>query len=425
MEPRDFDFISLVPVTTMMLMRDQSSLFRRVTRSALSGYSDQRENRLTEVFASTIEAVDGLGLHLAIEWLKTSAHNDSYVRSEEREICLGEKNSETLERLYAYAKANKGGQPAIEVQTQKPVRNKFVDLELRFRAGDDSLEVVRVEIKLASQVHSRQLFEYACSGELAAGLAKADTALVLLAPAGAVPQSIGADDQIPIDLPQCSWAATGRVAREFGRKRFGDSFPDGVGSESSAGAFLLAQFIRYLREESLMHKLDVVGSRHIEAVADYEAAAGALGYVLNEAVGVVNMDGRWGVGSIDRDRLDQADWYCQFQVEEAEGTVQWLEFKIARAGNIEGNSTADSLDANTLVAIAGWSTKNELGTEAPIGTDEHIRFREGSCIRVMRMRPLAELLSEDSSREGSDLDSQGQYLGEWVKESFEGLRVDE
>ncbi|MEI7889931.1 MAG: hypothetical protein WCI34_06445 [Actinomycetes bacterium] len=77
-------------------MSEEKSLFRRVTRYVSSDVADPRENRLTEVLASTIEAVDGLGLHLAIMWLDTDPNDDLYGyagEAEPRDIKLAESTS--------------------------------------------------------------------------------------------------------------------------------------------------------------------------------------------------------------------------------------------------------------------------------------------------------------------------------------------
>ena len=49
--------------------RAVSGFLSRVSRYARPSLVEQRENRLTEVFAAVLERADGLALHLAKEWL--------------------------------------------------------------------------------------------------------------------------------------------------------------------------------------------------------------------------------------------------------------------------------------------------------------------------------------------------------------------
>ena len=416
-------------------MNEQTSLFGRVTRYVMSDVVDPRENRLTEVLASAIGAVDGLGLRLSMMWLDTPPHDGSYGDAEQRkqwDIKLADVNQKTLNWLKGVADAHENDQPTVEVQTQKQVGGKFVDLEMRFTERGGSEQVLRVEIKHHGfGVHDQQLFAYANRIGRVTDIPSdlpADTSLVLLAPSESVPQPKLNGHEIPVGLPQCSWQVTGRVARDFGRERFGSRFPLEVGSGSPAGAYLLAQFVQYLREESLMARLDALDLDHVNALEKYGDAADGLVEVLDAAVRLVEQG--WGPADTAQrgSKPERGDWFRQFAWEQDPAAVervpQWLEFKIARAGSIERNVEADGLDSNTLVVIAGWSSLTKDGLEAPSGSQEHMQFQEGSCSRLMRMKPLAELLGEASSGGAADLESQGQYLGEWVAQSFAGLGVD-
>ena len=178
-----------------------------------------------------------------------------------------------------------------------------------------------------------------------------------------------------------------------------------------------------------MARLDALDVDHVSALEKYGDAADGLVELLDAAARVVEL--AWGSADTAQrgSKPERGDWFRQFVWDQepaaVEGVPQWLEFKIARAGNIERNVKADGLDSNALVVVAGWSSLTKDGLDAPSGSQEHMQFQEGSCSRLMRMKPLADLLSEATSGAAGDLESQGRYLGDWVVTSFEGLRVEE
>lgn len=210
-----------------------SGFLSRVSRYARPTLVEQRENRLTEVFAAALERTDGLALHLAKEWLSPdpgmhpSAEPASWSAAR---VALDED----------------GLALRLPVRTQRLTRSaKLVDLELRFRRQSSSSAddvVIWVEVKHGANPHENQLSNYIRD---LAGLNVRAGAVVLLAPRWSYP-FVGAEPEPP-GVPQRTWQQT---AARCGRWRSADGVQ----------RFLVKEFLDYLQEESLMDP-DVITPR--------------------------------------------------------------------------------------------------------------------------------------------------------------------
>ena len=146
-----------------------SGFFGVVSRYARPSLADQRENRLTQVFAGVLEHSDGLAVELARDWLRSrpgDSHNDAATQWQDAAAGLADDDI----RLR-------------HLRTQRPTyTGKLVDLELRFghpnapRADDT---VVWVEVKHGASPHEDQLSNYLRDIER---LGVRASAVVLLAP---------------------------------------------------------------------------------------------------------------------------------------------------------------------------------------------------------------------------------------------------
>lgn len=172
------------------------SLFRQIARYPSNPAMDPGENRLTASFASVLERVSSLAATLVADW-------------------IGEQPSEP-----------------VWVRTQRAtVGGRFVDLELCFGSPVAPELRVWVEVKHGAELGELQLENYAQDLALET---QVRSQLVLLAPRDAMPAvSAGA---IAVE-----WQQLARRLLEA-RKAF---------ASGSADAWLVDEFVRYLKEEGL------------------------------------------------------------------------------------------------------------------------------------------------------------------------------
>jgi hypothetical protein len=254
-----------------------SGFFRRVSHYARPALSEQRENRLTEVFAGVLEHADGLALMLAREWLVARDGDKG-----------GPECGSWSTTRAALAEADIG---LRELRTQRFTRGGwFVDLELRFgRPYTSSAEdvVLWVEVKHGVSPHEHQLQNYL--DDLLSLGARA-SAVILLAPRSSYPFTH--PEEPPQEVPQRIWQRTAQQCRKWR-------------PSDPVGQFLVNEFLDYLQRESLMDP-EVVTPVHLIALAEYSRAH--EGVALACQVATAFIDKHWNTRLARNETRGKENW---------------------------------------------------------------------------------------------------------------------
>jgi hypothetical protein len=235
--------------------------FARVSRYARPALAEQRENRLSQIFAGVLEHADGLAVDLARGWLAVDPGDDPEQLA-------------AHDPLATVALADDDVVPR-SVRTERPTYGgKSVDLELRFARRQDRGAgdiVVWVEVKHGASPHEHQLSNYLRD---IAYLGARASAVVLLAPRQSYPFTT--PEPPPPEVCQRRWQQTAVRCARWGQR-------------SEVGAvprFLVDEFLDYLQEESLMDP-DVISPVHLVALAEYQRALDGIKLVCGVASGYI------------------------------------------------------------------------------------------------------------------------------------------
>lgn len=369
-----------------------------MARYARPALAEQRENRLTQVFAGVLAHCDGLALDLARDWFAPYPEDtEVQVAAQSDGVALA--LTEPLELR--------------EVRPQRPTYGgQTVDLELRFgRPGAASGEdvVIWVEVKHGASPHEHQLTGYVRDiGQLGARA----SAVVLLAPRQSYPFEMPAPP--PDEVRQRRWQQTaGRCAR-WAR------------GASGVPRFLVDEFLDYLQEESLMDP-EVLTPVHLVALAEYPRAAAGLATICEVASGYV--DRHWNERSdyqkyYGKPAYGVGYWEAQPAAPRGEPEADWDPFWwdwVVRESDISIPSSRGGVP----VFAAGLTSELTHPIVTPKATawaaklaDEHgfLAFSD-SYDRVNRVAYPEEVLV------GRSLQQQAESLGAWVVETFRGLQA--
>lgn len=388
------------------------SLFRRVTRYAVSPSLDPRENRLTEVTAAVLENVDRFVLDFAASLLDGACAEAKRRLEVAADAERDERAAELARRCELRRALAAMESPRARVRTQVPTTsNHFVDLELHLRqprsspaAGD---MLLWIEVKHGAGLHGDQLDVYSADIKSSDATHKA---VILLAPRRAMPLI----DSVPSEVPAVEWQD---VARKFvnSDKR---SWPN-------EQRWLLQQYSAYLKEEVLMDP-DALTATYALALLEQDAAAAAAEGVCELADEYVQK--HWGPrGSFQQTRKgDPAygiGYWANFSPHLAGGAAAeswrggWFEWGLRATGGME--YLDEKRGSWTFTAGA---TLHAKANPAKVDTNqEWLSHRRGQGFayywhsgyyRLSRLRYPDELLNKTS------LEDQGRLLGEWIVETL-------
>lgn len=211
----------------------------RIAKYPRSSNRDDRENRLTEVFAAVLasQETQGLAQALAEEWL-TQAEEWLIRRRAEEEFLPSPADAADIAKKLLGTLQSSPTPWTVSVQTQTTVivgaEIRRPDLMLIFSRQETQPRQITllIEVKHGTGPHDHQMAAYE------AWLQDDEYgAVLLLAPRAQLPFG---DDEVPASVPQLSWQATGRALASL-RGRF-----------KPVGKFLIDELCEYLREEHLM-----------------------------------------------------------------------------------------------------------------------------------------------------------------------------
>lgn len=378
-----------------------SGFFSRVSRYAGPPGADQRnqrENRLTGIFAAVLEQTRGLALELARLWLALR-----HIDGQEEKMPPWSSTRAALDV--------DGLVLRLPVSTWRLTRGgNFPDIELRFgRPGASSADdiVVWVEVKHGSPPGKNQLQNYL--DDASQEEAKA-TAVVLLAPRASYPFP----GLVPPGVPECTWQDTAHECQRWA--------PD-----TEKARFLRDEFLDYLQEESLMEP-KVFTPMHLAALAEYnrmidgiarvcELASGYIDRNWNTRIDCDNPHGKeaWGVGYWEtippaRRGQEAPDWspaFWDWNLKESD-----LGMDDSHGGVPVFTAGASAEPRNTIirgVEAAAWQAKLQA-------SNDFVYFRDSDGYdRFVRVAYPEEVLV------GRDLSRQADSLGKWVVDTYEAL----
>lgn len=372
-----------------------AGFFRVVSRYARPALIEQRENRLTQVFAGTLEHSPGLALALALHWLAPDLGDyaeESAVQSPDPGAALAEE-----------------GLVLRGIRPQRPTYGgNTVDLELRFghpnTSGVEDI-VVWVEVKNGASPHEHQLRNYLDEIQ---ELDVRASAVVLLAPRQSYP--FMTPEPPPPEVRQREWQRTAAHCARWARKA------------APVPGFLVTEFLDYLQEEKLMD-LEVLTPVHLVALAEYQRTLKAIETVLGRASVYIahewakpfpyekpNREPKKGIGYWEahpgaKPGQTAADWGSG-----------WWEWSLRE----DALGIEDSRGRVPVFAV-GFTSEEPIVTSQTavwarqlIESHGFIEFEDG-YYRFDRIAYPEEVLI------GRTLDEQGKSLGRWVVEGYQAL----
>jgi hypothetical protein len=341
------------------------SVFHRFGRFPPSLEIDQRENRLTEAFASVLEHVDGLSGALVAEWTQAQP-------------------PEGRARL----------------RTQRPtVGGRFVDLEISFGPATRPELRVWVEIKYGADLHDEQLANYI--RDLGQEL-QDKWCLVLLAPRQSFPED--SDGTTPVQ-----WQQLGRfLQRHAARTDFSD-----------AGRWLLAQFLSYLKEQGLMDD-EALTPAHAFELSARPAAERTIGRVVEAARPII--DDAWGSPNNYAKKGKKpalgVGWWASYPVQgETTWGSAWFEWNLREDGFRPEPRDAIAFFAGITFESAKTAPFARAGNESWLAAVDAKGFERVQPWYWGFWRPLypEQLLTE------TYIEVQAERLADWVLDTFRQL----
>ena len=385
-------------------------MFRRVARYGPQAHLDPRENRLTEVTATALEHVDGLAAAFARCLLDLGERDARRRRLPE---------SERMRRGTLAAHGRQLAQDRVDIETQLATdQGRYVDLEvlLRPRPRDPGRGLlIWVEVKHGADLHGDQVDAYLSEIDGRFPGENLERAVVVISPRGWEPTQV-----VPERALHADWQAFARELPAIA-----------AGLEAPEQRWLLTEYIRYLKEESLSDP-DALTVSSALALMQYEQAEEAAAGICEHAD--AHVTDHWG------DRTNAA---ARRGGDPAHGLDYWANYAPHRRGEdqhalwqgtwfewgLRYGPYMNYVDGlrGSYVFIAGASTsyaKDEParrpGNETWMGRRQSDGFHRTwlDNYKLVRMRYPDELLA------ASTLDAQGRALGEWIVEAFEALVED-
>jgi hypothetical protein len=377
------------------------SFFAAITKYQPSTLTNPGENRLTEVLAAVLRTVDpSVAIRLAKYLLDPGETNRAL--GERR----GQVANDVLEALDSVG--------SVDVDTQRPLCGRFVDIELRFHAEPTEAAtalplVVRIEVKHGTKPSNGQVIAY----EQRVG-GDPTVPVVILAPTDYLP--FENEEEAPVTAPQRSWEGTSRLIQAIAAE----------GGHDEKEEWLLKELHDFLREEGLV-PVEKMKQEHVDALAIRHQANSVLEVLIAGAHRRIAE--RWGEdGSLNSGGGRGWGSWKHYPHSPSDGTGwllpdgAWLEFKTS--GRL--NSPVET--AGDVVFIAGLSWRPRNAPVLPDGVSARLQelkpafleFREGGCDRIMRVATPGDFL-KTGDQEGATIEGQGQALGDWVVGAFQDV----
>ena len=355
------------------------SLFSRLSRHAHNPLRDPGEERLTEAFATTLEAAPEATAELL------------------RGLRLGTPPSDA---------------PLAVTTQRRTAGGDRVDIELRYGATAAPELIIWLELKKDAPPDPDQMQRYAA----ALNALRCSSALALLTKRGVVvPDSTSGE--------HTNWQEVARLLGVWSRAAREES-------PESHATVLVVEFLSYLEEEELTRTeaFTVVDALALSNVGKASARLSEIVELARTEVGT-----RWASLVVDAETKNEwqargkpLEFWKTYAIPEPQGGESawpdtcWLEFNAGNddvrlqprdEGAFGAGASMMSVDAFTEETYGGWLTQLQaLGFEYT--TDGY----KGEYTYLFRYLYPAELVA------GIDLADQGRLLAEWVSRSFELLR---
>lgn len=340
---------------------------------------------LTQAFAATLAAADGLARHLASDWFDGDPHA-----------------LENLNRLPV-------GAQLIPVPQYRLKSGDRIDLVLRPPPGTRGLETW-IEVKHHAHLSGDdQLLKYAAQLASLASSRVDGRELLFLTPAGYQLVDLA---HRPDRLFHSNWQQVGEVV---------DTWVDANRPDDAKAAWIAAQFARYLEEEGL-YMSSPLETQDLASLARAESAGALLAVIL------------------ERMRADIDPWMARRQIsfpgaEQKSKRPRWPEYwrhygtdlSLFDAGAaFEWNLRAPDFASDRLAVGAGLTFFTDPDESAwDVLADEELgRDFDHTWNRAFRFKFMDELLELWPQQGVTSLDDQVHSLATFVKDAFEaGLRA--
>jgi hypothetical protein len=345
------------------------SLFKRATRYEPSVLANPRENRLTEVFAATLERTADLASLLVSNWLRVD-----------------------------------GIEAGVSVRTQRATGGGYVDLELAFGAPTNPDLIVWVEVKHGAGESGSQLETYARDIER---VPASERKLVLLAPRDSMP---------PVRDPtviRIEWQQVASFLRHLPKSQ----------EDDPVHRFLVREFLAYLEEEGLTDA-PALTAAHALSLAVGPSAERTLSTLLE--LTFAHVEKAWGKPA-DYRRIAGSQkpnfapwWWASYDTaprgkEPAWKSQAWFDWALfPDSARAEGRDSYAFFSGVTFERSRGGSPASIVGNEAWLRERSAAGFEyvQDSYWRLVRYLYPEQLLSETT------IEDQAAKLGRWIVESF-------
>jgi len=340
------------------------SLFKRATKYEPSMLANPRENRLTEVFAATLERTGDLASLLVSNWLRVD-----------------------------------GIEAGVSVRTQRATRGGYVDLELAFGAPTNPDLIVWVEVKHGAGESGSQLTTYALDIErVPAGERKS----VLLAPRDSMPP---ARDTNVISI---EWQQVASFLRHLPKSQ----------EDDPVHRFLVREFLAYLEEEGLTDA-PALTAAHALSLAVGPSAERTLSTLLE--LTFAHVENAWGKPT-DYRKIPGSQkpnfapgWWASYEKAPAWKSNAWFDWALfPDSARADGRDSYAFFSGVTFERTRGGNPASIAGNEAWLRERGEAGFEyvQDWYWRLVRYLYPEQLLAETT------LEAQADRLGRWIVESF-------
>lgn len=371
------------------------SFFSAISKHRSFGVTNTREDRLTEILAAVLQEVNPeLAVQLATFWLDDREINPN----------LGEKSGSHRPRSVL---DGPGPKEFLTPRTQRPLTDRFVDLELEFDCSSAPVgqgsRLIRVEAKLGTAPKNGQVRAY----EQRDRDGNPTIPVVILAPARDLPF----EDpwEAPVTAPQRSWESTFRFLRGFAT----------TNDLNEKEEWLLEELQEFMREEGLSPIMEME-EKHANALAISRQVETVLQALIAGARRQIAIE--WG-GDSERPSgggRGQGSWKHYPYGPDSGDSLSlpkgtWLEFKTT-SGRLSLSDGPE--DEVAFIAGLSWNPRETPSLSdslrANLLSKEFFEFKEGGKSRLMRIRTPSDLLGAATT-----IEAQGRALGDWVVETFQ------
>jgi hypothetical protein len=368
------------------------TLIGRIARHPSRPGRDEREDRLTEVFASVLDHPEcsGLAQFVVEQWLRDELRNDDVVERDRFERLVeqfGQGDWQCRVRTQVFS--------TIEEQNRRP------DLELRFSRRGSRDILVCVEVKHGTAPHTRQLHAYVAAQ---AKQASAEGVVVVLAPRNAY---LFPDNEIPASVPQLRWQDTAVIVGSYQTR-------------SVVAEFLVRELQSYLSEEGLMDP-DRLTPEHLVAFDHHKEAFSALSLVCEQADAYVVR--AWARPDPDYSGYSAGETWWVYPLSPKGPSVAqawkfaWHLFEDSTRIFRDGRAGAPRFAAGASAARGELMTLPASKRDALRDGDFELlskpELKYGEYDYVWRLAYPVEVVV------GSSIQTQGQALGRWMVDSFQ------